>query len=75
MTVEEFEQTLLRYKYHQPFQPFLVELVDGRVIPVLRPKMVLSAGTASFLTDDFELVEFASDEVREIRLAFNGATS
>jgi len=67
MTAEQFEQTLLQFIRRQPFEPFVVELLDGRLIEIASPKMAVGGGGASILTEDFNLVEFTCKEVREMR--------
>jgi hypothetical protein len=52
---------------HQPFEPFDVELVDGKVITVKSPKVVFGGGGASFFTPEYELIEFECEEVRGFR--------
>jgi hypothetical protein len=75
MTAEQFEQTLLQFIRRKPFEPFVVELLDGRVLEIDTPKVVVGGGGASILTPDFDLVEFTSAEVRGMRPAAQGATS
>jgi hypothetical protein len=67
MNVEQFEQTLRQFLHREPFQPFVVELVDGRMIEIDQPKIVFGGGAASFLTPGYDLVEFACEEIRAIR--------
>ena len=69
MNNEEFEETLRRFLRHKPFFPFVVELVDGRLIEIDSPKLVFGGGGASFFTPNYELVEFECEEVRAIRSA------
>jgi hypothetical protein len=59
----------------EPFQPFVVELLDGRVIEIDHPKLVFGGGAASFLTPTYELVEFVCEDIRAIRPVVPGATS
>ncbi len=59
----------------EPFQPFLVELVDGRVITVDEPKVAFGGGAATFVTRSFDLVEFACEDVQAIRPAVPGASA
>jgi hypothetical protein len=75
MNVEQFERTLRQSLRREPFEPFIVELIDGRVIRFDRPKLALGGGGASFLTPNYELVEFACEEVRAIYPAVQGAAS
>jgi hypothetical protein len=75
MKIEEFEQTLRQHLRREPFQPFVVELLDGRIIPVYTPKVVFGGGAASFFTPDYDLVEFACEDVQAIRPAVFGASA
>lgn len=74
MSAEQFEYVLRQFKYRTPFEPFEVELLDGHVISVNSPKMVIAGGGASFLTED-ELVDFECEQVRDIRPAAHEARS
>jgi len=67
MTLEQFETSLRQFIRHEPFQPFVVELNDGRLIEIDHPGVAFGGGAASFLTGQFELVEFACENVRAIR--------
>jgi hypothetical protein len=73
MTVDQFEQTLRELLRQDSFQPFVVEMVDGRVLTVDHP-VVIGGGAASFLTQSDELVEFACEDVQAIREAVPGAS-
>ncbi len=75
MKIEEFEETLRELLRREPFQPFVVELVDGRVIAVDEPKLAFCGGAASFFTPSYDLVEFACEEVQAIRPAVPGASA
>jgi hypothetical protein len=75
MNAEQFEDTLRQLLRQEPFQPFVVELVDGRVIEIDYPKVVIGGGGASFLTLPYDLVEFACEETQAIRPKVRGAAS
>jgi hypothetical protein len=75
MKAEQFEETLLQFIRRRPFEPFVVELLDGQVIEITSPKVVVGGAGAAFLTTTFDLVDFSCDEVRTIRPAVSGATS
>jgi hypothetical protein len=72
MSPEDFEQTLLRYKYHEPFEPFVVELHDGRRIEIGQQSVLFDQNCAMYITPDFEFVDFRRDQVRAIHLASQG---
>jgi hypothetical protein len=67
MNVEEFESNLRRFLRQEPFYPFEVELIDGRRVEVNRPAVVFGGGAATFVTPDFDLIEFVCEDVRAIR--------
>jgi hypothetical protein len=69
MTAEEFEQILLRFKYHKPFQPFIVEMLDGRTIEITRPALTFDENGATYIAPGFEFVDFGRDKVRAMHLA------
>jgi hypothetical protein len=75
MKTGQFEQTLRHLLRQEPFQPFVVELVDGRVVTVDHTKVVFAGGAASFFTPSYDLVEFACEEVQAIHAAVPGATA
>jgi len=75
MNAEQFEQTLRHFLRRDPFQPFAVELLDGSVVEIDRPKLVFGGGAASFFTADYDLIEFACEEVRAIRPVAGGVAS
>ncbi len=66
MEAEPFERALRRFLGQELFQPFVVELLDGRLIEIDHPKVVFGGGAASFFTPSFDLVEFACEDVQAI---------
>jgi hypothetical protein len=74
MTAEQFETTILSLLRHEPFEPFVVEMRDGRLIEIERPKLAVGGGGAGFLTPQFDLVEFECEDVLEIRKLVRGAS-
>lgn len=66
MDIQEFDNQLCQLKRREPFQPFEVELMDGRVIQILFPRLAINWGGATFVSDDDELVDFQCDQVRSI---------
>ncbi len=75
MTTEHFEETLRQFIRQEPFQPFVVELINGRVIEVNYPQLVFAGGAASFFTPAYDFVEFTCEETREIHQKVPGAAS
>lgn len=66
MDIQEFDNQLCQLKRREPFQPFEVELLDGRVIQILCPRLAINWGGATFVSDDDELVDFQCDQVVSI---------
>lgn len=66
MNQDTFECTLRKFLRSKPFHPFQVELEDGKVIVVERPSLAMGGGAATIFTDD-EFIEFACEEVRDMR--------
>jgi hypothetical protein len=75
MNVEQFEDTMRQFLRLEPFQPFLVELLDGRRIKIEHAKVVFGGGAASFFTPSYDLVEFACENVRSIHQVNHETTS
>jgi hypothetical protein len=73
MTAETFDLTLRRLLRQEPFQPFVVELIDGRRLEIDRRRLAVNYGGATLVMPDLELIEFVPEEVRDIRLAEQGA--
>jgi hypothetical protein len=75
MTIEQFEDTLRQFIRREPFQPFVVELLDGTLFHIEHPGVAFGGGAASYLTPNYDLVEFACEEVRSIRLSTHETAS
>lgn len=76
MKADEFNSTMCRLKRQEPFEPFVVELLDGTSIVVERPHPLAFDGEgATLVTHKDELVEFYCSEVRAIRMAPREAVS
>ncbi|MFM9962386.1 MAG: hypothetical protein ACKV2Q_14325 [Planctomycetaceae bacterium] len=74
MNAREIDDQLIELKHREPFQPFEVELLDGRVISFVDPNFAINGG-AAFLSDDYELVTFDWNDVRTIQLLTHKAVS
>lgn len=74
MNSQQFEDILRQFLQREPFEPFVVELLDGRSIEIISPNVAFCDGAASFFTPDFDLVDFVCEEVRAIRPALQGVT-
>jgi hypothetical protein len=68
MKQEIFEDRIRHHLRTKPFHPFVVELIDGKRIVVEQPSLAMGGGAATIVTDD-ALIEFACENVRDIRLA------
>jgi hypothetical protein len=72
MNIEQFEDTLRQILRKEPFQPFEVEMIDGRILHV-EQKVAFGGGAAVYITPSLEIVEFACEDVQAIRSAVPGA--
>ena len=69
MAKDEFETCLRQYLERRPFQPFIVELKDGRRVLVKQLPVVYSDGAAGFIDPaDGALVDFSHEEVQTFGL-------
>ncbi len=65
MSKKEFHDRLRQLLHREPFQPFTVNLRDGRQILIKKPPVVFDDGAASFIDLEKEaLVDFYHDEVK-----------
>ena len=70
MSTDVFQQTLRAFLRREPFEQFVIELVDGRQLLIDLPHTVaLGTSRACFMTPDYEFHSFTCDEVRDIRAA------
>jgi hypothetical protein len=68
MTIDTFEQSYMAFKYRKPFQPFVVELEDGRQIVIADPSgLVFNPPAVGYLSPEDELINFSCEEVRAFR--------
>ena len=67
MKVKELEERMIQFKHQKPFRPFEVELLDGRVIKVKRPSLMIDNTGAGYHSDDEGIVDFEFSEVRCFR--------
>ena len=66
MSPEAFEEKIIALKHREPFEPFIVELLDGRRIVVDNPGLAVNGGGAGFISHDDVFVDFDYEEVRRI---------
>jgi hypothetical protein len=64
MNIEEFEAALRRFIRRQPFQPFEVVSLASGPLEVTDPTVAFAGGAATYLTPDYDLAEFACEDVR-----------
>ena len=62
----EFEEQIVHFIHQEPFQPFAVEMSDGRIIEIRRPSVVINGGGATYLSKDYEIVVFEFDEIQSV---------
>jgi hypothetical protein len=68
MTPGAFEQTLRQFLRSEPFQPFIVELVDGKQLLIDEPHTVsLGTQAAGFLSPEYDFYSIRCEQVRDIR--------
>jgi hypothetical protein len=73
MQREIFQQTLHDLRWREPPQPFVIELSDGRKIQVDDPLAIaLAEKAAVFLSPEYELVEFSTDEIQAVHITAAG---
>jgi len=68
MTQQEFEETIRECIWREPFQPFVVELLDGTIIDVDAPSVAMGGGEAGFITAEEDVIFFAHENVKTIRV-------
>jgi hypothetical protein len=66
MTAEVFYRTIVEKLERKSFQPFVMELNDGRRIDIDRPKVAIRGGVAVCTTKERLFVRVDSDDVKEI---------
>jgi hypothetical protein len=75
MSREDVEPTLIKFLRQEPFQPFVIDLADGRRLEIDDRCLAVNGGGATFLTPDYLIEEFWFGDVRAIRpLALHGAS-
>ena len=68
MTIEQFDQTLHSFKYHEPFVPFVIETTDGQSIFIDDPKALgWNESAGGFVSANYDLINFSADTVRDVR--------
>ncbi len=71
MDQQRFEDLLRQFKRREPFQPFVVELLDGSEIRIEEARLAFNGGAAVYLPPgpDLEIIPFECEGVRDIREA------
>ncbi len=67
MTIKQVEERLTDLVHHEPFIPFVVELMDGQSLTVPHPPAFDDTG-AGFIGVDGALTDFEFKNVRAIRV-------
>ena len=62
-----FDETLRNLVNRVPFQPFIVELHGGTTLTIPDRPVVFCDGAATYLTPEFNMVEFTSEQVVAFR--------
>jgi hypothetical protein len=68
MTPDQVEAKVIELIHREPFDPFVVEMIDGQVLEVSHPRLAINGGGAGFFGPDGGLVDFEFKTVRAIRL-------
>jgi hypothetical protein len=74
MKRDDFERVLRELIRREPFAPFVVERVDGTLVRVEHRSVAFGGGAASYLTPEYDLVEFACENVQAIHAAVREGT-
>jgi hypothetical protein len=69
MNPAQFEDTLRQFLHHEPFVPFVIELVDGQCLFIDSQGLAFGGGAAAYLSASYELHTFTCEQVRSIRSA------
>ncbi len=67
MSSEDVEATLIKLQRQVPFQPYIIDLADGRSLRVDGHRLAINGGGAGMLTADDTLEDFWFADVRNIR--------
>jgi hypothetical protein len=68
MSEQQFDQILCECLRREPFQPFVIELVNGKRYEFHAPVLALNYGAAGFISDSEGLVTILCEDVRHISL-------
>jgi hypothetical protein len=66
---QTFEDALRLHMRREPCQPFVIEMLDRRVLFIDQPRMAFNGGAAAFFLADDDAVLFTCEEVSQIRAA------
>ena len=76
MKVEEFVETLRKYRWQEPPVPFIIEFTTGKQIFIDNPEAVgFMEGQGYFFSPSYEFVEFSHQDVQRIRPVIEEAVS
>jgi hypothetical protein len=71
---DQFIQQLRSFLYKRPFEPFVVELIEGDPVLIEDPEGVAIGGTSAAYGTPFELYFLEHHNVRAVRPAAREAT-
>ena len=67
MNAEQFERRLRELIHARPFVPFVVEIDDGRAIPITEPAVAFAGGAASFVDASGEIHLLKCEQVIDFK--------
>lgn len=67
MVAEQFDQTIRTFIRAKPFQPFVIVMNDGRLVPVDIPKAAMSSGGAGLVDARGEIQFIECEQVQQLR--------
>ncbi len=68
MTPGQVERLVFELTHRTPFVPFVVEMTDGTHLEVPTPNLSIDGGGALFWGEDYSLINFEFNQVRNIRV-------
>lgn len=68
MTVKQIEEKVIELKRHEPFVPFVFELVTGQSVPVPHAGLAINETGVGFLGPDGDIVDVEFTNVHAIHI-------
>ena len=75
MIVKQIEEKVMELKRLEPFEPFVIELVNGQSVQVPHAGLAINETGVGFLGPDGEIVDVEFVNVRNIRLLHSEAVA